>query len=220
MRFRVSPNAGAKVETSGVIPMMKLSTCLLTLLVLPIACVPLFAQTATSSLRGTVTDPAGALVVDATVTLTSGETGFHLVHKTGNDGSYQFQQVPPATYTLTITSPGFSTEEAVLQLLVSQPATMNIVLQVVASNTTVEVDPGAGAIINTTTASVGNSADEKTVEALPMEGRNVPDLLSLQPGVLYLGHENGQDTDSRSGAVAGARADQGNINLDGLDNNS
>ena len=199
---------------------MKLSTHLLTMVVLLIAFASAVAQTATSSLRGIVTDPAGALVVGATVTLESKETGFHLVHKTESDGSYQFQQVRPATYTLTIESPGFSTEVSVVQLLVSQPATMNMVLHLVATNTTVEVDPGAGETINTTNAAVGNAVDEKTVEALPMEGRNVPDLLSLQPGVLYLGHENAQDTDSRSGAVAGARSDQGNITLDGLDNNS
>ena len=53
-----------------------------------------------------------------------------------------------------------------------------------------------------------------------MEGRNVPDLLSLQPGVLYLGrHKSTRNTDSRSGAVAGARSDQSNVTLDGVDNN-
>ena len=57
---------------------------------------------------------------------------------------YQFQQVRPATYTLTIESPGFSTEVSVVQLLVSQPATFNMVLHLVATNTTVEVDAGAG----------------------------------------------------------------------------
>jgi hypothetical protein len=52
-----------------------------------------------------------------------------------------------------------------------------------------------------------------------MEGRNVPDLLSLQPGVLYLGRQVNQDLDSRTGAVAGARSDQSNVTLDGVDNN-
>jgi hypothetical protein len=177
------------------------------------------AQTATSSLRGTVTDPGGALIVGATVTLESKETGFHQVHKTESDGGYQFQQVPPSTYTVTVESPGFAREESVVQLLVAQPSTLNVSMRVTA-DTTVEVESGAMDLLNTTNAAVGNAVDEKTVEALPMEGRNVPDLLSLQPGVLYLGHENNQTTDSRSGAVAGARSDQGNITLDGLDNNS
>jgi hypothetical protein len=52
-----------------------------------------------------------------------------------------------------------------------------------------------------------------------MEGRNVPDVLSIQPGVLYLGRVINQNSDSRSGAVAGARSDQSNVTLDGLDDN-
>jgi hypothetical protein len=75
--------------------------------------------------------------------------------------------------------------------------------------------------LNTTDATIGNAVSNNTIQALPMEGRNVPDLLSLQPGVLYLGRQSTaqQDQDSRSGAVAGARSDQSNITLDGVDNN-
>jgi hypothetical protein len=179
------------------------------------------AQTATSSLRGIVTDASAALVVGATVTLESKETGFHQVHTTDKDGGYQFQQVPPATYSVTVASAGFSQEISVVQLLVSQPATLNFQLRVVAT-TTVEVQDTSVETLNTENASVGNAVDEQTVQSLPMEGRNVPDLLSLQPGVLYLGQQKAsqQNTDSRSGSVAGARSDQGNITLDGIDNNS
>jgi hypothetical protein len=140
------------------------------------------AQTATSSLRGTITDPGGAVIVGATVTLESQETGFHQVHKTEGDGSYQFQQVPPATYTVTVESQGFARESSTVQLLVAQPSTLNLALRVTA-DTTVEVEATSTELLNTTNAAVGNAVDEKTVESLPMEGRNVPDLLSLQPGV-------------------------------------
>jgi hypothetical protein len=198
---------------------MKSAIRLMTVVLLLAASSLAMAQTATSSLRGTVTDPGGAVIVGATVTLESQETGFHQVHKTEGDGSYQFQQVPPATYTVTVESQGFARESAKVQLLVAQPSTLNLALRVTA-DTTVEVEATSSELLNTSNAAVGNAVDEKTVEALPMEGRNVPDLLSLQPGVLYLGHENNQTTDSRSGAVAGARSDQGNITLDGLDNNS
>jgi hypothetical protein len=179
------------------------------------------AQTATSSLRGTVTDPVGAVVAGATVTLESKETGFHQTHKTEKDGGYQFQQVPPATYAVTVESPGFATETSVVQLLVAQPATLNVPLHV-SSSETVEVESNSVEVLNTTNAAVGNAVEQQTVEALPMEGRNVPDLLSLQPGVLYLGQQTStqQNTDSRSGSVAGARSDQGNLTLDGIDNNS
>jgi len=179
------------------------------------------AQTATSSLHGIVTDPSGALVVGATVTLESKETGFHQIHKTDKDGGYQFQQVQPATYAVTVASVGFAQDTSVVQLLVSQPATLNFQLRVVSSST-VEVQDSNVETLNTDNASVGNAVDEDTVQSLPMEGRNVPDLLSLQPGVLYLGQQNSnqQNNDSRSGSVAGARSDQGNITLDGIDNNS
>jgi hypothetical protein len=168
-----------------------------------------------------VTDPSGALVVGATVTLESKETGFHQVHKTDKDGSYQFQQVQPATYSVTVANTGFTSETSVVQLLVSQPATLNFTLRV-ESTSTIEVEESSAETLNTENASVGNAVDEQTVQSLPMEGRNVPDLLSLQPGVLYLGQQNAnqQNNDSRSGAVAGARSDQGNITLDGIDNNS
>ena len=73
--------------------------------------------------------------------------------------------------------------------------------------------------LNTSDASLGNALNNATIEALPSEGRNVPDLLSLQPGVVYLGRQINQDQDSRSGAVAGARSDQSNVTLDGVDNN-
>ena len=67
--------------------------------------------------------------------------------------------------------------------------------------------------LNTTDASIGNAVDNEIVQALPSEGRNVPDLLSLQPGVLYLSHNVDQDLDGRSGSVAGARSDQGNFDF-------
>ena len=75
------------------------------------------------------------------------------------------------------------------------------------------------ATLNTTDATIGDAVNNATIQALPMEGRNVPDLLSLQPGVLYLGHNINANFDSRSGAVSGSRSDQGNVTLDGLDDN-
>lgn len=189
------------------------------LLTLLVSCCTLFGQNATSSLRGTVSDPQGAVIVGASVELNRPETGYHSAHVTGRDGSYQFLQVPPGTYTLTVMNSGFSKQTAAVALLVDQPSSLNVMMALESSASTIEVQSGAEITLNTTDASVGNAVDEETVATLPMEGRNVPDLLSLQPGVLYLGHNINQANDSRSGAVAGARSDQGNVTLDGLDNN-
>jgi hypothetical protein len=107
---------------------------------------------------------------------------------------------------------------------VNQPATIDFTVAVQASQVVVNVSAEAQTL-NTTDASLGNSMDNTLIQALPSEGRNVPDLLSLQPGVLYLGQNSGRastpmlQNDPRSGAVNGGRSDQGNITVDGLDDN-
>src|ERR1700722_3940003 len=178
----------------------------------------LCAQSSLTSLRGTVTDPSGAAVPGSLVSLDNKAKGFHAERTADATGSYQFLQLPPGTYTITATSSGFAAQTAIAELLVNQPATVNLTLSVQATTVTLNVS-GETETLNTTDASMGNAVNNATIEALPMEGRNVPDLLSLQPGVLYLGHNINQSFDSRSGAVAGSRSDQGNVTLDGVDNN-
>ena len=178
----------------------------------------LYAQSSKTSLRGTVTDASGAAVPGAQVTLDNKTTNFHAQRTADATGDYQFLQIPPGTYTITRTSNGFAAKTAIAELLVNQPATVNLALSVQAATVTLNVS-AESETLNTTDASIGNAVNNATIEALPMEGRNVPDLLSLQPGVLYLGHNISQNLDSRSGAVAGSRSDQGNVTLDGVDNN-
>jgi Carboxypeptidase regulatory-like domain/TonB dependent receptor len=179
-----------------------------------------FGQTAFTSLRGTIKDPSGALVPGAKVTITASDTGSSFTATTNSAGMYEFAQIPPAKYKITITATGFGDQSKLAELLVSQPATVDFALSVQASTVTVDVSATAQTL-NTTDASLGNSANNALIQALPSETRNVPDLLSLQPGVLYLPAppdiHMGQD--SRSGAVNGGRSDQGNVTLDGLDDN-
>jgi carboxypeptidase family protein len=175
---------------------------------------------ATTSLRGTVTDPSGKAVAGAAVVLSSSETKTARNITTGDQGEYQFLLVPPGTYVLSVTAPGFRRhEQKDLALLVNTPATVNLELKIGGTNETVTVTSEAPAI-NMVDASLGNSFEEKQVIQLPLEGRNVPDLLSLQAGVAYTGNRIGdKDQDTRNGAVNGARSDQSNITLDGVDVN-
>ena len=101
------------------------------------------------------------------------------------------------------------------ELLVDQPATIDFTLSVKAEPVTVDVSTSAETL-DLADATMGNAVGNTTIETLPMDGRNPISLLSLQPGVLYMGSEV---VDSRQGAVAGGRSDQGNITLDGLDDN-
>jgi hypothetical protein len=177
-----------------------------------------FGQTATTSLRGVVKDPSGALVPGAKITLVDKATGNTLSAVSTSAGSYVFSQIPPARYTITVTSAGFGDQIKTAELLVNQPASIDFTLTVQASSVTVDVSATAQTL-NTSDASLGNSADNVMIQAIPSETRNVPDLLSLQPGVLYLGQEQGGAGDSRQGVVNGARSDQGNVTLDGVDDN-
>jgi len=179
----------------------------------------LWSQTGLTSLRGTVTDPSGAIVAGAQVTLENSAIGFHAVRVTDQSGDYEFPQITPGKYTVTLTKAGFGKQVKSAELLVSQPATINFTLTVRAINETVEVSDVAQTI-NTSDATIGNAVNNSTIQALPMEGRNVPDLLSLQPGVVYLNsRQTNPDQDSRSGSVSGARSDQSNVTLDGIDDN-
>jgi hypothetical protein len=187
----------------------------------PVWIVPLvtWPQISTTSVRGTVVDSSGAILPGATVSLDEPSKGIHFDHATDDKGDYLFSQIPPGTYTIAVASNGFSTQTAHAELLINQPATVNFTMTVNAVATSVNVNAET-ATLNTTDATLGEALNNATIEALPSEGRNVPDLLSLQPGVLYLGHNINQNFDSRSGAVAGARSDQGNVTLDGVDDNS
>lgn len=172
-------------------------------------------QMSTTSLRGVVTDATGALVPNASVTLTDKSNGatYHTV--TNRSGYYIFPVVAPATYDIEVTSSSFAPQHRTTQLLVSQPVTSNFMLGVKASNETVNVN-AAAPLLNLTDATEGNAVGNETIEALPMDARNPIALLELQPGVLYLGPEN---SDSRTGSVSGVRSDQGNVTLDGIDDN-
>jgi len=186
-------------------------------------CPTLWGQ-ASTSLRGTVTDPSGGTIAGAHVVLASPESKTERSAITGDQGEYQFLFVPPGTYSLTVTAKGFQHYQVTgVQLLVNTPATANVQLKVGAAGETVTVTSEMPAI-DLVDASLGNSFDERQVRQIPLEGRNVPDLLSLQAGVTYTGRVVGddpvlKDQDTRNGAVNGARSDQSNVTLDGVDVN-
>ena len=181
----------------------------------------LWSQTGTTSLRGTITDKTGATVANATVTLRNPGRGLERSTASGPTGGYEFLQLQPGTYELTVEMRGFRRYELKdLQLLVDLPGTANVIMDVGTATETVEVT-AEGAVINTTDASIGNAFNQVQVKSLPIEERNIPDLLSLQAGVAYTGHREdiNPNADTRSGAVNGARSDQSNITLDGTDVN-
>ena len=181
------------------------------------------AQTGTSSLRGIVSDPKGAVLPGATVTISDKQNGFSRSATTDGRGEYQFLQLPPSTYTVAVNGKGFAeVRQEGVQLLVGVPTTLNVSLQVQGQTITVEVT-GEATHVNTTDATMGNAFEAKQIVELPFEGRNPVEILSLQAGVTYTSPTSGTAIDnmfdSRSGATNGGRSDQTNITLDGVDNN-
>jgi len=193
----------------------------LTLVTFFLMAASVWGQVATTSLRGTVFDEAGAVVNGATVTIEDPTTGYTRTVKTTAQGDYQFPQIPPATYVLTATAHGFATiRQMGIKLLVDTPATMNVTLKVAAENVTIEV-AGTAPLVNTQNATLGHAFETDQIASLPFEGRDPTGILSLQPGVVFTGNSPhiSSASDSRSGSVSGARSDQTNVTLDGVDNN-
>lgn len=182
------------------------------------------AQTGTTSLRGTIADKTGGVIQGAKVTLIrSLRGGAERTGITTSSGGYEFLSLPPGTYSLDVEMTGFRKyHETNLQLLVESPATVNVTLEIGSTTETIEVIAQTETL-NTTNASIGNAFNENQVKELPLEGRNIPDLLSLQTGVAVTGNrpflETRPDVDTRNGAVNGAHSDQSNVTLDGVDVN-
>ncbi|HWZ98225.1 MAG TPA: carboxypeptidase-like regulatory domain-containing protein [Candidatus Dormibacteraeota bacterium] len=175
------------------------------------------SQTGTTSLHGVVTDKTGAAITGAQIKLANPAQGLERATTTGAGGEYEFLGLAPGTYSLLVEMANFRKyEQRNIQLLVNNPTTVNVTLEIGSAAQTVEVSAQA-VTLNTTDASLGIAFSENQVKQLPMEGRNVPDLLTLQPGVAYTGNRADVPTsDTRSGAVNGARSDQSNVTLDGI----
>ncbi|HYU46821.1 MAG TPA: carboxypeptidase-like regulatory domain-containing protein, partial [Terriglobales bacterium] len=170
----------------------------------------LWSQTGTSTVRGTVTDQNKRVVAGATVTLTNVGTNSVRTTKTGDTGSYVFDLITPADYRLEVEAKGFKKKAvANVNALIGKQTETNVELEVGATTQIVEVRAsGQEAIVNTQDATLGNNFESIQITQLPLEARDVRDLLSLQPG------------STREGYVTGARADQSNVTLDGVDINN
>jgi hypothetical protein len=150
----------------------------------------------TTSLRGTLTDSQSAVIPGAMMTLSSAENGTTRQVVTDGAGDYAFLQLPPGTYNVKAEKPGFTvTARDGVKLLVNTPATLDLTLEVGKSTEVVNVIAEASAV-NTVDASIGNAFSERQVRQLPLQTRNVVELLSLEPGV------------TPDGEVMGARRDQ------------
>jgi hypothetical protein len=178
------------------------------------------AQTAVSGVTGVVTDPAGAVVPGVNVTLTDTKTSKEQTATTNDQGVYLFNNIPAGDgFRLSFAREGFQTYAISNVVLgVGQTETQNAQLVVGQPSETVEVTSSNDVTLNTTDPSIGNIIDRRQLRELPIQIRNSPAaLIGLQPGVI--GNNVGTGSANRVGSVTGARTDQGNITIDGIDAN-
>lgn len=140
-----------------------------------------FGQT-TASIQGSVADASGAAIVGATITITNNATGIQRTTQSNGAGDYEVPALPPGTYTVQAQMKGFETLVAKnLQLQVNKNAVQNFSLKVASTNEVVTVEATAP-MIETTTVSVGQTIDQRTVQEIPLNGRHFVDLGLLIPG--------------------------------------
>jgi hypothetical protein len=188
--------------------------------VLSLFSVALRAQTASSGLvTGQVTDPSGAVVPGASITLIATKTNISLTATTDSDGRYVFSSVEPGDYTMRVSKAGF--QAAVIggfHVDVLRSNTVNAQLKIGQASQTVEVTVTAGAELQTTAATVGTVVNTSALEYLPQYSRSTTALMYLQPGVIPDASDaTGNSNVNRGGAISGSRTEQITYLVDGGD---
>ncbi len=180
------------------------------------------AQEVTATLYGSVTDPAGAAIPEASVTVTNPATGQSVSAKSRADGTYEVTSLRPAAYTLTVEHPGFEKSvQTGIKLDVNQKARVDVQLQVGAITTTVEV-AGTAPLVETATATVGMTVDTRQVTELPLNIRRFGQLPLLMPGTVpdrggFSAIAFGSPFSEITYAANGARGSGNNFLIDGVD---
>ncbi|HEY3835753.1 MAG TPA: carboxypeptidase regulatory-like domain-containing protein, partial [Bryobacteraceae bacterium] len=187
-----------------------LTTLLLFIILSSIGIPTLMAQTSSAgAVSGVVLDQQGAAIQGVDVRIIDPRTNTTLSTVTNDAGRFVFPAVPPATYNVTFTKPGFTTRKvSKQQVSIGGDLTLNATLEVGSVSNVVEVTASPGAELQTVNASVGSAVSGASLTLLPLFGSDVSSLANLQPGV------------SPEGATAGAMYDQNVFQLDGGNNSN
>jgi hypothetical protein len=194
------------------------------LLALLLACVALNAQEYRATVLGTVTDPSGAAVPKAGITITNTESGVSSKTETNHEGLYQVPYLLPGVYALEVTAPGFKTHRrSPIELRVDDKARIDVALEVGRTSDQVTVVAEAP-LLEVTTGGRGHVVSGEEISNLPLDGHNPFSLMNLAPGVNYTGSllysrpfDNGSIADfSIGGGVSGVNEYQ----IDGVSNNA
>jgi len=170
--------------------------------------IPTLAQTFRGAIAGSVTDASGAIIPGAIVKATNSDTAFARSTVSSAAGDFLLPDLPLGPYSLSVTKDGFAVRKIDgIDVVVSRTSNIGVVLSLAAQSSLVEVSAQAVSI-ETTSSAVSGVVGPKTVQDLPMNGRDFRQMLKLAPGV-----------SPTSSAVNGARSNGNNFQIDGADNN-
>ncbi|MFY9979674.1 MAG: TonB-dependent receptor [Candidatus Sulfotelmatobacter sp.] len=191
------------------------------LVFLLLAAISLSAQTFRGTILGTVTDPSGAVIAGAKVTVKNTGTGLERTTETSADGSYALPELPIGTYTVTVTLSGFETFVANgIAVDVATQRRVDAALKTGAVSTKVEVSADELPLVETTSDTLGGVLTSETVADLPVNGRDYTKLIFLNPGVAGSPDEISDSPGSYGEfSMNGARGRSNNYLLDGTDMN-
>lgn len=177
-----------------------------------LSAVLLSAQIITGEITGTVTDPSGAALPKATVTATCKATNTSHTAMTSDSGSYVLTNLPPCSYSLSVSAQGFKTTLSSADVVVGITIKKDFALQVGARTEIVEVE--AAMPLVDTSSGVTNVVDTKSILELPTEGRDFKSILALTPGVQRSPGGGFLDV-----SISGQRTTTNNYLIDGMPNN-
>ncbi|HQU84612.1 MAG TPA: TonB-dependent receptor [Pyrinomonadaceae bacterium] len=177
-----------------------------------------FGQGTTGQISGTVTDPNGALVQGASVKLTNLETNLSRDSVSNNEGSFSFQLLPPARYSVEINAQGFAKYKSEVVVNITQTTVVDAALSVTGGDTVVNVE---APILQAETAQNGRVVTGETIRQLPLPTRNFQQLLTLSPGA-QSGVSNTTDLGRGDAVISvnGQRTTSNSVRINGVDANS
>ncbi|MGH9767861.1 MAG: carboxypeptidase regulatory-like domain-containing protein [Blastocatellia bacterium] len=186
------------------------------------AAAPMLAQGTRGTIRGKVTDPNGAVVAGAKVKLTNIGKQVDVSNvQTNAEGVYQFLEVEPATYSITISAGGFADKQiAEVKVEPNRNVQFDISLSVAGTTAEVTISTATQELVDRESPTLGATVDPRRVVGLPLNGRNVLQLALLQPGVIETGTTATETFGGGLGfRVNGNRGVENNLTLDGANNN-
>jgi hypothetical protein len=174
------------------------------------------SQNIFGSIVGTVSDSAGAVLAGTDVTATNLETGEKRAVKTDGQGNYQVLSLPRGNYMLEVDSPGFKRfARTPIDVAVDQQARVNVEM-VIGEQSQQVVVTSAPPIMQTDSASLGQVVEGKAVQTLPLNGRNVLNLVALVPGVVPQGGASTNLSGQNVFAAGNYQIDGGNANQEAV----